>query len=103
MTERRGGRGGARRVSVWGASVLLGISKGAVMTRVRDGTLRSEKTEEQMVDVWLGDALDSDRNSVISRARAGASLRGTAGGREEVGGEVRLLREVGAGGGGRGG
>ena len=94
MTERRGGRGGARRVSVWGASVLLGISKGAVMTRVRDGTLRSEKTEEQMVDVWLGDALYSDRNSVISRARADASLQETAEDIEKLREQVRLLREV---------
>jgi hypothetical protein len=94
MTERRGGRGGARRVSVWGASVLLGISKGAVMTRVRDGTLRSEKTKEQMADVWLGDALDSDRNSVISRARADASLQETAEDIEKLREQVRLLREV---------
>ena len=94
MTERRGGRRSARRVSVWGAAVLLGIGKDAEMTRVRDGTLRSEKTEEQMVDVWLGDALDSDRNSVISRARVDASLQETAEDIEELREQVRLLREV---------
>jgi len=64
------------------------------MTRVRDGTLRSEKTEEQMADVWLGDALDSDRNSVISRARADASLQETAEDIEKLREQVRLLREV---------
>src|SRR5215210_8670488 len=64
------------------------------MTRVRHGTLRSEQTDDQMADVWLGDALDSDRNSVISRARADASLQETAEDIEKLREQVRLLREV---------
>ena len=94
MTERRGGRRGARRVSVGEAAVLLGISKDAVMTRVRHGTLRSEQTDDQMVHVWLGEALASDRNTVPPRARVDASLRGTAEDIEELREQVRHLREV---------
>jgi hypothetical protein len=94
VTERRGGRHGPRRVSVWEAAVLLGISKDAVMTRVRHGTLRSEKTDDQMVHVWLGEALDSDRNSILPRARAGASLQGTAEDIDDLREQVRHLREV---------
>jgi len=94
MTERRGGRRGARRVSVGEAAVLLGISKDAVMTRVRHGTLHSEKTDDQMVYVWLGEALGSDRNTVLPRARVDASLGGTAADIEELQEQVRHLREV---------
>jgi hypothetical protein len=94
VTERRGGRRGARRVSVGEAAVLLGISKDAVMTRVRHGTLRSEQTDDQMVHVWLGEALASDRNTVPPRARVDASLRGTAEDIEELREQVRHLREV---------
>jgi hypothetical protein len=94
VTERRGGRRGARRVSVWEAAVLLGISKDAVMTRVRQGTLRSEKTDDQMVHVWLGEALDSDRNIVLPRERVDASLQGRAEDIEELREQVRHLREV---------
>jgi hypothetical protein len=90
VTERRG----ARRVSVGEAAVLLGISRDAVMTRIRHGTLRSEKTDDQMVHVWLGEALDSDRNTVLPRARVEASLRGTAEDIEELREQVRHLREV---------
>src|SRR5215216_343271 len=94
MTERRGGRRGARRVSVGEAAVLLGISKDAVMTRVRHGTLHSQKTDDQMVYVWLGEALGSDRNTVLPRARVDASLGGTAADIEELQEQVRHLREV---------
>ena len=90
MTERRG----ARRVSVGKAAVLLGISKDAVMTRVRHGTLRSEKTDDQMVHVWLSEALDSDRNTVLPQARVDASLQGKAEDIEELREHVRHLREV---------
>jgi hypothetical protein len=90
VTERRG----ARRVSVGDAAVQLGISEDAVMTRVRHGTLRSEKTDDQIVHVWLGEDLDSDRNTVLPRARADASLRGTAEDIEELREQVRHLREV---------
>ena len=90
MTERRG----ARRVSVWEAALLLGISKDAVMTRVRHGTLRSEKSEDEIVHVWLGEALDSDRNSVLPRARVDASLQGTVEDIEELREQARHLREV---------
>jgi hypothetical protein len=90
VTERRG----AGRVSVEEAAVLLGISKEAVMTRVRHGTLRSEKTDDQMVHVWLGEALASDRNTVLPRARADASLRVTAEDIEELRAQVRHLREL---------
>src|SRR5215211_3712155 len=90
VTERRG----ARPVSVGEAAVLLGISKDAVMTRVRHGTLRSEKTDDQTVHVWLGEALDSDRNSFLRRARVDASLRGKAEDIEELQKQVRHLREV---------
>jgi hypothetical protein len=90
VTERRG----ARRVSVGKAAVLLGISKDAVMTRVRHGTLRSEKTDDQMVHVWLGEALDSDRNTVLPSARVDVSLQGKAEDIEELREQVRHLREV---------
>jgi hypothetical protein len=90
VTERRG----ARRVSVGKAAVLLGISKDAVMTRVRHGTLRSEKTDDQMVHVWLSEALDSDRNTVLPQARVDASLQGKAEDIEELREQVRHLREV---------
>jgi hypothetical protein len=90
VTERRG----AGRVSVEEAAVLLGISKEAVMTRVRHGTLRSEKTDDQMVHVWLGEALDSDRNTVHPPARADASLSVTAEDIEELREQVRHLREL---------
>jgi polyhydroxyalkanoate synthesis regulator phasin len=90
VTERRG----ARRVSVGKAAVLLGISKDAVMTRVRHGTLRSEKTDDQMVHVWLSEALDSDRNTVPPQARVDASLQGKAEDIEELREQVRHLREV---------
>jgi hypothetical protein len=90
VTERRG----ARPVSVGEAAVLLGISKDAVMTRVRHGTLRSEKIDDQTVHVWLGEALDSDRNSFLRRARVDASLQGKAEDIEELQKQVRHLREV---------
>src|SRR5918995_1774898 len=90
VTERRG----ARRVSVWEAAHLLGISKDAVMTRVRHGTLRSEKSDDEIVHVWLGEALDSDRNSVLPRARVDASLQGTVEDIEELREQARHLREV---------
>jgi hypothetical protein len=90
VTERRGGG----RVSVEEAAVLLGISKEAVMTRLRHGTLRSEKTDDQMVHVWLGEALDSDRNTVLPPARADASPRVTAEDIEELRKQVRHLREL---------
>jgi hypothetical protein len=90
VTERRG----ARRVSASEAAVLLGISKDAVMIRVRHGTLRSEKTDDQMVHVWLGEALDSDRNTALPQAHVDASLQGTADDIEELQEQVRHLREV---------
>jgi hypothetical protein len=90
VTERRG----ARRVSVGEASVLLGISKDDVMKRVRHGTLRSEKTDDQKIHVWLGEVLDSDPNSVLPRARIEASLGGTAEDIEELREQVRHLRNV---------
>ena len=90
MTERRG----AWRVSVGEAAVLLGISKDAVMTRIRNGTLRSEKTDEQMVHVWLGEDLDSDQNTVHPRPGVEASLRGTAEDIEELREQVHHLREI---------
>jgi hypothetical protein len=87
-------RHGARRVSVWAAAVLLGMSKDALTTRVRHGTLRPEETDDQMVDVWLGEALDSDQNTVLPRVRVDASLKGTAEDIEELREQVRRLREV---------
>jgi hypothetical protein len=90
VTERRG----ARRVSVGEAAVLLGISKDAVMTRVRHGTLRSEKTEDQIVHVWLDEPSDSDRNPVLPRARVDASPGGTGKDIEELREQVRHLRNV---------
>jgi hypothetical protein len=94
VTERRGGQGGTRRVSVGEAAVLLGISKDAVMTRVRHGTLRSEKIDEQMVHVLLSEAIDSDRNTVLSRARVDASPGGKAEDIAELREQVRHLRKV---------
>ena len=95
MTERRSGRRGAWRVSVGEAAVLLGISKDAVMTRIRHGTLRSDKkTDEQMVHVWLDEDLDSDRNTVHPRPRVEASPRGTVEDIEELRAQVHHLREV---------
>jgi hypothetical protein len=85
---------GARLVSVWEAAVLLGISKDAVMTRVRHGTLLSEKTDDQTVHVWLDEALDSDRNIDPPPARVDATLRGKAEDIEELWEQVRHLREV---------
>jgi hypothetical protein len=85
---------GARLVSVWEAAVLLGISKDAVMTRVRHGTLLSEKTDDQTVHVWLDEALDSDRNIDPPPARVDATLRGKAEDIEELREQVRHLREV---------
>jgi hypothetical protein len=90
VTERRG----ARRVSVWEAAVLLGISKDAVMTRVKQDTLRSEMTDDHLVHVWLGEALGSDRNNVLPRVRVDPSLQGTAEDIEELREQVRHLREV---------
>jgi hypothetical protein len=87
-------RHGARRVSVWAAAVLLGMSKDALTTRVRHGTLRPEETDDQMVDVWLGEALDSNQNTVLPGARVDASLKGTAEDIEELREQVRRLREV---------
>jgi len=72
----------------------LGISEDAVMTHVRHGTLRSEKTDDQMVCVWLGEALVSDRNAVLPRARVDASVGGTAEDIEELRQQVRHLRDV---------
>src|SRR5918997_422551 len=94
VTERRGGRCGAWRVSVGEAAVLLGISKDAVMTRIRHGTLRSGKTDDQMVHVWLGEDLASDRNTVHPRPRVEASPRGTAEDIEELREQVHQLREI---------
>ena len=90
MTQQRG----ARRVSVGEAAVLLGISKDAVMTRIRHGTLRSEKTDDQMVHVWLGEDLASNRDTVHPRARVEASLRETAEDIEELREQVHHLREI---------
>jgi hypothetical protein len=64
------------------------------MTRVRHGTLRSEKTDDHTVHVWLGEALDSDRNSVFPRAHVDASLQGKTEDIEELREQVRQLREV---------
>jgi hypothetical protein len=72
----------------------LGISKEAVMTRLRHGTLRSEKTDDQIVHVWLGEALDSDRNTVLPPARADASPSVTAEDIEELRKQVRHMREL---------
>jgi hypothetical protein len=94
VTERRGGRRGARRVSVGEAAVLLGISKDAVMTRIRHGTLRSEKTDDQMVHVWLGEDLAPNWDTVHPRPRVEASLRETAEDIEELREQVHHLREV---------
>ena len=55
------------------------------MTRVRRGTLRSEKTDDQMVHDWLGEALDPDQNG---------SLREKAEDIEKLREQVRHLREV---------
>jgi hypothetical protein len=85
---------GARLVSVWEAAVLLGVSKDAVMTRVRHGTLLSEKTDDQTVHVWLDEALDSDRNIDLPPARVDATLRGKVEDIEELREQVRHLREV---------
>jgi hypothetical protein len=90
VTERRG----ARRVSVGVAAVLLGISEDAVMTRIRHSTLRSEKTDDQMVDVWVGEDLASNRDTVHPRARVEASLRETAEDIEELREQVHHLREI---------
>jgi hypothetical protein len=90
VTERRG----KQRISVKEAAVLLGISKEAVMTRVRHGTLRSEKTDDQMVHVWLGEDLAPDWDTVHPRPRVEASLRETAGDIEELREQVHHLREV---------
>jgi hypothetical protein len=94
VTERRGERRGARRVSVGEAAVLLGISKDAVRARIRHGTLRSDKTDDQMVHVWLGEDLDSDRNTVHPRPCVEASQRGTAKDIEELREQVHYLREI---------
>jgi len=90
VTEQRS----AGRVSVEEAAVLLGISKDAVMARLRHGTLRSEKTDDQLVHVWLSEALDSDLYTALPPARADASPRGTAEDIEELREQVRHLREV---------
>lgn len=90
MTERRG----ARLVSVGEAAVLLGISKDAVMTRIRHGTLRAEKTDDHKVHVWLGEDLSSDQNTVLPRAGAEASLRERAEDIEELRERAHRLREV---------
>ena len=90
MTERRS----ARRVSVGEAAVLLGISKDAVRARIRHGTLRSEKTDDQLVHVWLGEDLASDRDNVHPRPRVEASLRETAEDIEELREQVHHLRAV---------
>ena len=94
MIERRGRRRGPRRVSVGEAADLLDISKNAVITRVGHGTLRSEKSHDQLVRVWLGAALDSGRNTVLPRARVDASLGGTAKDIEQLLRQVHHLREV---------
>jgi hypothetical protein len=70
------------------------MSKDALTTRVRHGTLRPEETDDQMVDVWLGEALDSNQNTVLPGARVDASLKGTAEDIEELREQVRRLREV---------
>jgi hypothetical protein len=94
VIERRGRRRGPRRVSVGEAADLLDISKNAVITRVGHGTLRSEKSHDQLVRVWLGAALDSGRNTVLPRARVDASLGGTAKDIEQLLRQVHHLREV---------
>ena len=85
MSERHGGRRGARRASVRGVAGLLGIGNDAVVTRVRGGTLHPEKTDDQMVHGWLGEALDSDQNG---------PLREKAEDIEKLREQVCLLREV---------
>src|SRR5919112_6649525 len=94
VIERRGRRRDPRRVSVGEAANLLDISKDAVITRVMHSTLRSEKSHDQLVHVWLGAALDSDRNTVVPRARVDASLRGMAKDIEQLRRQVHHLREV---------
>ena len=94
MIERRGRRRDPRRVSVGEAANLLDISKDAVITRVGHGTLRSEKSHDQLVRVWLGEALDSGRNTVLPRARVDASLGGAAKDIEQLLRQVHHLREV---------
>ena len=63
MTERRG----KRRVSLREAAVLLGVSEDAVTMRIRRGTLRSEKADDQ-VHVWLEEVPDADQNDVYPQA-----------------------------------
>jgi hypothetical protein len=94
VAKRRGGRRNARRVSVGEAAFLLGISKDAVRARIRQGTLRSEKTDDQTVHVWLSDDLYSDRSAVHPRARLEGSLRGRAKDIEELREQVHHLREI---------
>jgi hypothetical protein len=64
------------------------------MSRVRRGTLRSEETDDQMVHDWLGEALDSDQDTVPPRARVDVALGERAGDIEELRVQVRHLREV---------
>jgi hypothetical protein len=63
VTERRD----KRRVSLREAAVVLGISEDAVTMRIRHGTLRSEKIDDQ-VHVWLDEVPDTDQNVVYPHA-----------------------------------
>jgi hypothetical protein len=94
MTKRRGGRRNARRVSVGEAAFLLGISKDALRARIRQGTHRSEKTDDQMVKVWLSEDPYSDRTAFHSRARVEVSLRSRVKDIEELREQVHHLREI---------
>ena len=89
MTERRG----KRRVSLRKAAVLLGISEDAVTMRIRRGTLRSEKTDDQ-VHVWLDEVPDADQNVVYPQAHIEDLGREKAEGIQELRKQVQYFREI---------
>ncbi len=89
MTEGRG----KRRMSLREAAVLLGISEDAVTMRIRRGTLRSEKTDEQ-VHVWVDEDPHTDQNAVYPQAHIEGLPREKAEGIQELWEQVRHFRGI---------
>jgi hypothetical protein len=89
VTERRG----KQRISVREAAILLGISENAVTTCIRRGTLRSEKTNDQIY-VWLDEVPDADHDAVYPQEHKDDSPRAKAKGIQELREQVHHFRGI---------
>jgi hypothetical protein len=89
VTEKRGNR----RVSLREAAALLGVSEDAVMTHIRRGTLRSEKTDDK-VHVWLDEVPDAAQSAVYPQEHIEGLPREKAEGIEELWEQVHQFRGI---------